>query len=73
MRAGRITRMLSVTLLIIALAAVFLGFYQSGTWRQRARSAEQQNDANRRAHEIQNDVAGDSVYRERVRREFDRP
>lgn len=57
----------------IALAAAFFAFQQRGKWRQRARSAEAQNEANQKAHRVQNDVVRDPAYRERVRRHFDRP
>ncbi|PJB73185.1 MAG: hypothetical protein CO093_01270 [Alphaproteobacteria bacterium CG_4_9_14_3_um_filter_47_13] len=65
--------MFNVFIIIFAMSAVFFAFYQGGKWRHRARIAEAQNEANRKALEIQNDVALDSSYRERVRRHFDQP
>ena len=60
-------------IIIIALAAAFFAFRQSGKWRQRARAAEEQNETNRKANEIKNRVAADPAFRERVRRRFDNP
>lgn len=59
----------------IAAAVVFIAVLlrDGGRWRQRGQAAERLLDAERRAHEIQNDVAFDPAYRERVRRRFDRP
>lgn len=55
----------SFTALIIAIAG-------RARWRQRARMAEKQNEANRKAHDVQNRVITDRNFRQRVRRYFDR-
>ncbi len=56
---------------IVTLVALLFAVRKSGALRQRARAAEKQNTANRKAHEIQNRVAVNSRFRERVRRYFD--
>lgn len=65
--------MLSVFISFFALAAIFVAFHERGKWRERARAAEKENEARRKAHEVQNDVVTDPGFRERVRRHFDRP
>ncbi|MCB9996600.1 MAG: hypothetical protein H6869_09210 [Rhodospirillales bacterium] len=67
--------MLSAGLFLIAFVLTAWGFAlrRSAKWRERARAAEDQNARNRKAHAIQNDIARDPAYRERVRRTFDRP
>lgn len=65
--------MLSSFVISVALAALYFAVKQGGKWKQRALSAENQNRNNRKAHDIQNDVALNSDFRERVRRHFDHP
>lgn len=65
--------MFSLVAFIMVLAVVFFVMGQNGKWRQRARSAEEKNRADRLAHDLQNDVVRDPAFRERVRRYFDSP
>lgn len=65
--------MLEVFLAAAVLVLLAVAWSQRGKWRERARAAEMRNDTDRKAHEIQNRVAADPAYRERVRRHFDSP
>ena len=61
------------SVVVFVLVGLFFALRQSGKWRERARNAEEQNNLNRKAHEIQNHIVRDPAFRERVRRIFDRP
>lgn len=54
------------------LGAAALAYRNLGRHKERARQAEQESKANANAQRVKNDIATDSDYRERVRREFDK-
>lgn len=65
--------MSNVLVIFALLAALVFVLRRGGMWRQRARAAEKVSEEIRRARKVQDKVARDPDFRERVRRAFDRP
>jgi len=63
---------LAAVVILALLGAAALAYRNLGRYKERARQAEQESEANEAAQRIKNRIGTDSDYRERLRRKFDK-